>query len=151
MHEAPRPSVAVVEDPDWPNCIGAFRGEISTAVHRGLGGSGAVTNGVVRDTGNLPPGFPVIAGGVGPSHGFVHVRTFGQPVRVMGLEVRPGDLIHADRHGAVVIPPEVIAGLAGAIGKRQADERLVLVPARQPGFDFAAFKAARAAFENART
>jgi regulator of RNase E activity RraA len=69
----------------------------------------------------------------------------------MGLLVRPGDLIHADRHGAVVIPPEVVGGLAGAIAKMQATEQLVLGPARAEGFDFAAFEAAWAAFEAART
>lgn len=151
MHDAPKPSVAVVEDLDYPHCIGAYWGEINTNVHKGFGMSGALTNGVVRDLGDLPQGFPVIAGSIGPSHGFVHVRSIGQPVQVMGLEVRQGDLIHADRHGAVVIPPEVIAPLATAIRKLLETERLVLDPARAPGFDFAAFEAAWTAFEKART
>jgi regulator of RNase E activity RraA len=68
----------------------------------------------------------------------------------MGMDVRPGDLIHADRHGAVVIPPNVIGQLQAAIAKMQSTERLVLNPARAPGFDFAAFEAAWAAFEAAR-
>ena len=151
MHDAPKPSVAVVEDLDFPNCIGAYWGEINTTVHKGFGMAGALTNGVVRDLGDLPEGFPVVAGSIGPSHGFVHVRSIGQPVRVFGLEVRPGDLIHADRHGALVIPPEVVPALGAAIGRLQATERLVLDPARAPGFDFAAFEAAWAAFEAART
>ncbi len=151
MHDAPKPSVAVIEDLDYPNCIGAYWGEINTTIHKGFGMAGALTNGVVRDLGDLAPDFPVIAGSIGPSHGFVHVRSIGQPVRVMGLEVRQGDLVHADRHGAVVVPPEVIAPLAAAIRKMQNTERLVLDPARKPGFDFAAFEAAWAAFEQART
>jgi regulator of RNase E activity RraA len=151
MHDGPKPSVAVVEDLDWPYCIGAFWGEINTTVHKGFGMSGALTNGVVRDLGDLPQGFPVIAGSVGPSHGFVHVRSLGQPVRVMGLEVRQGDLIHADRHGALVVPSEVIGELASGIRKLQETERLILAPARQPGFNFEAFEAAWKAFEKART
>ena len=151
MHDAPKPSVAVVEDLDFPNCIGAYWGEINTTIHKGFGMSGALTNGVVRDLGDLPQGFPVIAGSVGPSHGFVHVRSVGQPVRVMGLEVHQGDLIHADRHGAVVVPPETISDLAKAIAKLQATERLVLDPARKSDFDFVAFEAAWAVFEKART
>ena len=151
MYDAPKPSVAVIEDLDYPHCIGAYWGEINTTIHKGFGLSGALTNGVVRDLGDLPQGFPVIAGSIGPSHGFVHVRSIGQPVRVMGLEVRQGELIHADRHGAVVIPAEVIAPLAAAIAKLQATERLVLDPARKAGFDFATFEAAWAAFERART
>lgn len=151
MHDAPKPSVAVIEDLDYPNCIGAYWGEINTTVHKGFGMAGALTNGVVRDLGDLPQGFPVIAGSIGPSHGFVHVRSIGEPVRVMGLEVRQGDLVHADRHGAVVVPAETVAHLAEAIRKLQATERLVLDPARRPGFDFAAFETAWAAFERART
>lgn len=151
MHDAPKPSVAVIEDLDFPNCIGAYWGEINTTVHKGFGMAGALTNGVVRDLGDLPQGFPVIAGSIGPSHGYVHVRSIGEPVRVMGLEVRQGDLVHADRHGAVVVPAETMPRLAEAIRKLQATERLVLDPARRPGFDFAAFETAWAAFERART
>ena len=151
MHDAPKPSVAVVEDIDHPVCVGAFWGEINATVHKGFGMAGALTNGVVRDLGDLPPGFPVIAGSVGPSHAFVHVREIGGPVTVHGLAVAPGDLVHADRHGALVIPPAVVPHLGAAIGKLQATERLVLDPARAPGFDFAAFEAAWAAFEAART
>jgi regulator of RNase E activity RraA len=150
MAEAPLPSVAVVEDLDYPDCVGAFWGEINTAVHAGFGMSGALTNGVMRDLGDLASGFPVVAGSIGPSHGFVHVREIGTPVTVFGLTVAPGDLVHADRHGAVVVPPEVIGGLAAAIDKMRATEALVLEPARRPGFDFAAFEAAWSAFEKAR-
>jgi regulator of RNase E activity RraA len=66
------------------------------------------------------------------------------------MDVRPGDLIHADRHGAVVIPPDVAGQLQAAIQKMQDTEKLVLVPARAEGFDFAAFEKAWAAFEKAR-
>ncbi|MFV0243974.1 MAG: RraA family protein [Qingshengfaniella sp.] len=151
MAEAPKPSVAVVEDTDFPNCIGAYWGEINTTVHKGFGLSGALTNGVMRDLGDLAPGFPVIAGSIGPSHGFVHVTEIGGPVTLFGLTVHPGDLIHADRHGALVIPPEVIDQLPDAIANMQRTERLVLDPATEPGFDFARFEAAWSAFEKART
>ncbi|WP_323035590.1 RraA family protein [Pararhodobacter sp.] len=150
MAEAPKPSVAVIEDLDYPQCVGAYWGEVNTTIHKGFGMSGALTNGVMRDLGDLAPNFPVVAGSIGPSHGFVHVRSVNQPIRIMGMDVRPGDLIHADRHGAVVIPPDVIAHLQAAILKMQETEKLVLEPARGNGFDFAAFEAAWAAFEKAR-
>ncbi len=151
MHDALKPSLAVIEDADYPDCIGAYWGEINTTIHKGFGMSGALTNGVMRDLGDLPPGFPVIAGSVGPSHGFVHVRALGTPVTVFGLRVTQGDLVHADRHGALVIPPEVIPHLANGIERLLATERLILKPARAPGFDFAAFETAWAAFEKSRT
>jgi regulator of RNase E activity RraA len=151
MAEGPKPSVAVVEDLDAPHCIGAYWGEVNTTIHKGFGMSGALTNGVMRDLGDLAPDFPVVAGSVGPSHGFVHVRSVNQPVTIHSLTIKAGDLVHADRHGAVVVPPEVIAHLAAAIANMQATEQLILGPARAPGFDFAVFESAWAAFEAART
>ena len=151
MHDGPKPSVAVIEDVDFPHCIGAYWGEVNTTIHKGFGMSGALTNGVVRDLGDLAPGFPVVAGSIGPSHGFVHVRSLQEPVTVFGLRVATGDLVHADRHGAVVIPPDVVPGLAAAIARMQDTERLVLDPARRPDFTDDAFEAAWAAFEKART
>jgi regulator of RNase E activity RraA len=151
LHDAPKPSVAVIEDVDFPHCIGAYWGEVNTTIHKGFGVSGALTNGVVRDLGDLAPGFPVVAGSIGPSHGFVHVRSLKEPVTVFGMRVATGDLVHADRHGAVVIPPEVVSELAAAIARMQANERLVLDPARRPDFTYEMFEAAWEAFEKART
>ncbi|MCV6586604.1 MAG: RraA family protein [Marinibacterium sp.] len=150
MAEGPAPSVAVIEDVDFPNCIGAYWGEINTTVHKGLGLSGALTNGVMRDLGDLPDGFPVVAGSVGPSHGFVHIRDIGAPVSVFGLTIAPGDLIHADRHGALVIPTDVIGTLEAAITKLLQTERIILDAARAPDFDFDRFEAAWVEFEKAR-
>ncbi|MGR3761931.1 RraA family protein [Roseobacteraceae bacterium NS-SX3] len=151
MATASRPAVTVVEDLDYPDCIGAYWGEINTTVHKGFGISGALTNGVMRDLGDLPEDFPVVAGTIGPSHGFVHVREVATPVTIFGLTIHDGDLVHADRHGALVIPPEVLNGLEQAILKLLETEKLVLEPARKPGFDFDAFEEAWQAFEAART
>ncbi|WP_299932429.1 RraA family protein [uncultured Pelagimonas sp.] len=151
MASGPRPAVTVVEDMDFPDCIGAYWGEINTTVHKGFGVSGALTNGVMRDLGDLPKEFPVVAGSIGPSHGFVHVREVGTPVSVFGMTVKDGDLIHADRHGALVIPTGVIPNLETAIRKLLDTEKLILEPARSGGFDFESFEKAWAAFEASRT
>jgi regulator of RNase E activity RraA len=151
MASGASPSIAVVEDLDFPDCVGAYWGEINATVHRGLGLSGVLTNGVMRDLGDVPADFPMMAGSVGPSHAFVRVEAIGVPVTVFGMTVSPGDLVHADRHGAVVVPPEVIPVLAASIAKLQASERLILEPARQEGFDLAKFEQAWARFEAART
>lgn len=150
MSEAPCPSICVIEDTDGDEAIGAYWGEVNAAIHKGFGISGALTNGVMRDLGDLPTDFPVFAGSVGVSHGFVHVVEIGLPVTVFGLTVPPGALVHADQHGAVVVPTTVIPLLANAIARLQASERLILDPARQTGFDFVTFEAAWTAFENAR-
>ena len=151
MAEGPRPAVAVVEDVDFPHAVGAFWGEVNTTVHKGFGLSGVLTNGVMRDLGDLASDFPVIAGSIGPSHAFVHVREIGTPVTIFSMTVNDGDLIHADRHGGVVVPPEVIPDLEVAILKMFETEKLILEPARQDDFDFEAFQKAWAAFEAART
>lgn len=151
MAADPQPAVAVIEDTDFPGCVGAYWGEINATVHKGLGLSGVLTNGVMRDLGDLPPGFPIVAGSVGPSHGFVRVEALDVPVTIFGLTVSPGDLVHADRHGAVVVPPEIIPVLAASIEKLRATEQLILEPAREAGFDLAKFEAAWGRFEAART
>lgn len=145
------PGVAVVEDMDFPHAIGAYWGEINTTIHKGFGLSGAVTNGVMRDLGDLPDGFPVIAGSIGPSHGFVHVREIGMPVEIFGLTVEDGELIHADRHGALIIPSEYLSDLEQAVHKLLETETIILDAARSKGFDFDAFESAWAKFEKART
>ena len=151
MADAPNSGVVVIEDADFPNAIGAFWGEVNTTIHKGFGLSGTLTNGVMRDLGDMADGYPVIAGSIGPSHGFVHVTALGTPVTIADMVVQQGDLIHADRHGAVVIPPEVVDQLADAIQKMHYTEQLVLGPAKAPGFDFDKFEAAWTAFEKART
>ena len=151
MSELHGPTVVVIEDLDFPNCIGAYWGEINTKVHKGFGLSGALTNGVMRDLGDLAEEFPVVAGSIGPSHGFVHVREIDTPVNVFGLTVSPGNLIHADRHGAVVVPNEVITILKDSIHKLFASERLILDPAEKTEFSFDDFKRAWEDFEKSRT
>ncbi|MGF1705365.1 RraA family protein [Enterovibrio baiacu] len=151
MSETPFPSVAVIEDLDFPDAIGAFWGEINTNVHKGLGLSGVLTNGVMRDLGDLPEEFLVLAGSVGPSHGFVHIESIGEPVEVFGLRVSHGDLIHADRHGAVVIPTDIVPVLADAIDTLLSNEQIILKAAREEGFNFDRFEQAWAEFERVRT
>lgn len=134
--EPPHPTVTVVEDLDRPP-VGAWWGEVHTHVHRGLGSLGVVTDGVARDLDQVAEGFQVLAGGVAPSHAHVHVVDAGIPVRVAGMEVRPGDLVHADRHGALVVPPEHAAGLPDAARRVMAGESVLIEASKRPGFDAA--------------
>jgi regulator of RNase E activity RraA len=151
MADGPRPAAAVVEDIDHPNCVAGWWGEVHAAVHKGLGLAGAVTNGVMRDLDVMDEGFPVLAGSIGVSHLYVHVVEIGTPVNVFGLAVTQGELIHADRHGALVIPDEVVPVLKAAIETVVSNEALVIEPAREPGFDITKLEEAWAAFEAART
>ena len=151
MATGPRPAVAVVQDLDVPNAIGAYWGEINTNIHKSFGLSGTLTDGVMRDLGDLPDGYPVVAGSIGPSHGFVHVVDIAQPVEIFGMAVADGDLVHADRHGALVIPPEVVPDLAGAIATLMKSERIVFDAVKGKQLTFEEFEDVWAAFEAART
>ncbi|WP_370321548.1 RraA family protein [Oricola sp.] len=150
MATSPKPAIAVIEDIDYPECLGAFWGEVNATVHKGLGLSGAITNGLVRDLGSLPADFPILAGSVGPSRAFVHVTGFGMPVEIFGMPVKQGDLIHADQHGAIVIPPDVVSGLRDAVRTVLEAEKVVLETARKPDFDIDMLVDAWTRFEDTR-
>jgi regulator of RNase E activity RraA len=129
------PRVSVIQDMDGADAgFGAFWGEVQSAIHKALGCLGVVTNGSIRDTPQWAPGFQALAGSIGPSHAHVHAESFGGEVRVAGMTVRSGDLIHADRHGAVVIPLDVAAKLPKAAELCGRRETPILEIARSPSF-----------------
>lgn len=132
----PKPAVMVIQDLDGAQRgYGSWWGEVNSSVHMGLGCLGVITDGSVRDLPDIAEGFQMLADRVGPSHAFIHPVGFGQPVTVAGMRVRDGDLIHADQHGAVVIPWAVadqVADAAAAIARREA---VIIGAAREPGFD----------------
>jgi regulator of RNase E activity RraA len=126
------PSIVVIQDLDSPAGCGAFWGEVQSAIHVGLGVRGLVTNGSVRDLDQWAPGFQFLAGSIGPSHAYAKPVGFGSEVQVFGLRVRPGDLIHADRHGAVVVPSKLVRDVPGAAREVAAREARILAVARGP-------------------
>ena len=131
----PLPSIAVIQDIDVPDYgFGAFWGEVQSNVHKGLGCVGVITDGSVRDLDAMAPGFFVLAGSVMPSHAHVHLVDFGGTVSVAGMMVSPNDVIHADRHGAVVIPHEAVSEIPRAADLLARRERVVIDAARAPGF-----------------
>src|SRR5213593_2332525 len=115
------PRVAVVQDLDNPPCRGSFWGEVNSNIHRALGFVGTVTNGSARDLDEMEAlGFFVFAGSPSVSHAYVHLVDFGGPVRVGGEIISPGDLLHGDQHGAVVIPNSVAGSVADAAAEVDA-------------------------------
>lgn len=137
-----KPTVVVIQDLDPAPGVGAFWGEVNTAVHKGLGALGVVTNGSCRDLPDCAPGFQVLAGRVGPSHAFVHVVDFQVPVIVHGMAVNHDDIVHADQHGAVVIPAAVVKQIPATIDLISRREAIILEAARSPDFNIEKLKAA---------
>jgi regulator of RNase E activity RraA len=130
---APRPSVVVIEDKDEPAGYGAFWGEVQTNVHKALGCLGTVTNGSIRDIAQVAEGFQMLAGSITPSHAYVHVVDFGGPIAVHGMAVQSGDLIHADRHGAVVVPADKVDAMAAALDALMKQEARIIAAAKSGG------------------
>lgn len=113
--KGPAPRVVVIEDVDLPAGLGAFVGEVHANILCALGCTGLVTNGAVRDLPEIrAAGLPLFAGNVSVSHAYAHIFDFGSEVQTGGLRIRPGDLIHADRHGVQTIPPEIAEKVPGA-------------------------------------
>ena len=139
---APGPSVVLIEDKDEPAGYGAFWGEVQTNVHKALGCLGTVTNGSIRDLPAVAEGFQMLAGSIAPSHAYVHIVEFDLSVTVHSMEVQSGNLIHADRHGAVVVPVENIDAMAAALDGLMKREAKIIAAARAPGASVGTIKAA---------
>ena len=132
--KAEMPTVVVLEDLDDPAGYGAWWGEVHSTVHKALGALGCVTNGSFRDIDMLAPGFQIVGGRVGPSHSHVHMVAFGEKVSVFGMETAHDDVVHADHHGAVVIPAEAVTKLPAAIDLCTRREKVILDLCAAPGF-----------------
>lgn len=128
------PTLAVIQDIDERPGFGAFWGEVQSTVHLGLGVPGCVTNGSFRDVDMLAPGFQIIGGRMGPSHAHVHMVQMDCDVNIFGMLARTDDVVHADFHGAVVIPHDAVRKLPAAIDLVARREKVILDMARKPGF-----------------
>ena len=142
--DAPHPTVAVVHDFETDPGAGAFWGEVQTNIHKGLGCLGAVTSSAMRDLDDCAPGFQILARKVVPSHIYNRVIDFGIQVEVLGMVVNHNDIIHADRHGAVVIPGDAVEQLAAAVDLMIRKEAVQLDAARDPSFNIEMLRAALA-------
>ncbi len=131
----PLPSISVIQDIDGPDAgFGAFWGEVQTHVHAGLGCIGVITDGSVRDLDAMAPNFVVLAGSIMPSHAYVHLVEFGGTVSVFGMVVSANDVIHCDRHGAVVVPADAVAKIPDAVDLLTRREKVIIEASKQPGF-----------------
>jgi 4-hydroxy-4-methyl-2-oxoglutarate aldolase len=131
----PGPKIAVGQDLDDPPGLGAQFGEVTATIHKKLGCVGHITDGCPRDLDEVHDlGFQLF--GLNPcvSHAYVRLVDFGKPVRLAGVEIRPGDLIHADKHGVCVIPHEVAPRLAEACVEVESRERPLLEICRSENF-----------------
>src|SRR5262249_20297611 len=133
--DQPGPKIAVHQDLD-PRPVGSMWGEVNVNIHRALGCVATVTSGAVRD---LPEAerydFQFFATCVLVSHSYGHFVDYGGAVRVGRRTIRPGDLLHADAHGVLVIPPEVdLMDLAKRCEQIETLEKEIFALAQSPNF-----------------
>jgi 4-hydroxy-4-methyl-2-oxoglutarate aldolase len=141
---APGPKVLVIQDLDEP-AIGSFWGEVNGNIHKALGAVGTITHGGVRDLNEVRAlGFHFFARYVLVSHAYVHLVEWGTPVVVGGMTINPGDLIHADLHGAMTIPGEIAHEIAAATAEVERKERIVIAACQSPDFSLEKLDAAYA-------
>lgn len=132
--ETPAPRVVVMQDSD-PQPVGSFWGEVQGNIHKALGCTGLVTNGGVRDMDEVRAlDFHFFARSVLVSHAYVHLVDIDVPVSVGGMVVYPGDLIHADKHGAQVIPHDIAPQLPTAVAKIAENEARIISACQSTDF-----------------
>jgi regulator of RNase E activity RraA len=104
--EIPGPKIVAVQDLDKPGFVGSFWGEVNANVHRALDCVGTITDGPIRDIDEMTnAGFKAIAQRLCVGHAHVHPIRWGCEIEVFGRSISPGQLIHADKHGFLAVPP----------------------------------------------
>ena len=144
----PGPKIAVGQDLDDPPGLGAQFGEVNATIHKKLGCVGHVTDGCPRDLDEVEGlGFGLF--GLNPcvSHAYVRLVEFGKPVTLAGVEIKPGDLLHADKHGVCVIPLEIADRLADACAEVERLEKPLLELCRSDEFNLDEYLVRRSAMK----
>ena len=131
----PGPKIVVVADMDRAPGVGALFGEIHAQISRALGCVAYISNGTVRDLPAIEAlNFPCFAGGVSVSHAYAHLIEMDSAVEIGSLQIRPGDLLHADRHGVQAVPMEAAAELQHLVTGIAARESELIRLCTRPGF-----------------
>jgi 4-hydroxy-4-methyl-2-oxoglutarate aldolase len=131
----PQPRVLVMEDMDDPPGVGSFIGDVHVNILAALGCIGVVTNGAVRNVAAARArNFQMFAGNLSVSHAFAHVFDYGRPVEVGRLQVRPGDLLHGDRHGVQTVPIEIAPRIPEVARQMLEEERRIIELCQSSGF-----------------
>jgi regulator of RNase E activity RraA len=124
--ELPGQPIVVYQDLDDP-CVAATFGEIMCSTYQAFGAAGLITSGAARDLDQVRRiGFSVFSNGAICSHGFSHIVDIHRPVRVGGVTIQPGDLLHADANGVTTIPMSIASEIADAAAEYVKAETIVL-------------------------
>ncbi len=126
FQEIPGPAIVVFQDLDDPPVAATF-GEVMCTTYKTFGAAGLITSGAGRDLDQVREiGFPAFCNGAICAHAYCHTLSVHVPIRVGGITVSPGDLLHGDCNGVTTIPNDIAADLAGVCADYVAAEEIVL-------------------------
>jgi 4-hydroxy-4-methyl-2-oxoglutarate aldolase len=137
LEAAPKPAVVVIKDVGTDRRRGCHMGEVMATTAKALGAVGCVSDGGLRDVREVEalgefqyfcPGFVV-------SHGLPVILEINVPVQISGLTINPGDLLHGDVNGLLVVPDAVADRVIDEVMKVREAEKAMLDLVRQPGFN----------------
>jgi regulator of RNase E activity RraA len=148
LEAAPKPSVLVIKDIGPEPARSCHMGEVMATIAKALGAVGCVSDGGLRDIVEVEAlgGFQYFCPGFVVSHGQPVILDINVPVTVSGMAVRPGDLLHGDGNGILVVPDAVAHRVAEEAMRVREAEKVMLDLAREPGFTVAKLRAAMARF-----
>jgi len=122
----PGPAVVVFQDLDDPPAAATF-GEVMCTTYKAFGAVGLITSGAARDLDQVEAlSFPCFAASTICAHGYCHIVHINVAVRVGGLTVHPGDLLHGDRNGVARIPADLATAVVQACPELAEAEAVVL-------------------------
>jgi regulator of RNase E activity RraA len=122
----PQPTVVVFQDLDDPPAAATF-GEVMCSTYKAFGSAGLITSGTGRDLDQVEAlHFPCFTGGTMSAHGYCRIERINVPVRVGGVVIHPGDMLHGDRNGVTTIPKGIAETVARACADFVAAEAVVL-------------------------
>jgi len=136
VQATPKPVVAVFKDLSKKRGWAAYWGEVMTTIMKKLGTVGVITDGAVRDLEQVEKiGFHFFSSTVVVSHGDLKIVDINTPVEITGVTITPGDLLHGDLNGVVLIPREIAKDVVAASQKILQHESKILKVISQENFD----------------
>jgi regulator of RNase E activity RraA len=133
--DSPKPAVVVFQEIGGHAEYSAHCGEVMATTFTRLGAAGLVTDGGVRDVPEVRAlKFHYFARGTVVSHAHFKIVRVGVPIQILGLEIKPGDLLHGDENGLMRVPAAAFEGLERAVEQVRARERRLMDFIRGPEF-----------------
>ena len=138
---SPKPAVVVLQEIGGHPDYAAHCGEVMATFFTRLGAVGLVSDCAVRDIPEVRAmGFRYFARGAVASHAYFRIARPNVPVQICGLVVRPGDVLHGDENGLLLIPEQAREGLQAAVEQVRSSERKLMEYVRSADFSLDKFR-----------